>query len=322
MDILLHRSKNGIVSSQSDYKNIVPTVDTIKDCPNCGSYNITIEDQNYICTDCLYLIDICYFDDHSMSYKNKENELFPNIKSLVSISGSGSANNRLRNNFTYVSIPPEEKSINDVYKNVITKYQRHLDIINKYDTKCVSKDLIIEALLIYKKIVEIKGSRRHPLKSGIIAVCFYYVCKEKYIILTKKELATIFEIKQFYIAKAHKIINDMSSDNQDLSNMLNTTPITIYDILEKIQYKFETITQEDIENLRIILKRIENSKMIMNNTPIPVVSGILFNYVQVYNIKGITMKSIIEKLSVSDSSIERYATFFKFAVYKNIPIQK
>jgi len=317
MDILIHRSINGIVSSQNDHKNINTNIDVSKECPNCGSYKLTVENQNFICTDCLYIIKVNYTEEN-MSYKNKENELFPNINSLVSIPGT--SNNKLRNNFTYVSIPAKEKSMSSVYKNVIAKHEKHSDIINQYDVKGISKDLIIEALLIYKKIIEIAGSRRNLLKSGIIAMCLYYVYKEKYIILTKKELATIFEIDQSYISKANKIINDLSADNQDLASMINTTPVTVYDILDKIQYKFQCITQEDIDNLRIILKRIENSKMIKNNTPIPVVSGILYNYAVLNNIKEITVRSIIDKLSVSDSSIERYATFFKFAVYKNTPL--
>lgn len=321
MDIIRNRIKNGESVTKSEHKGefIQESFDIPTRCPECNQSEITIEDNNVICTKCLCVIRSNMTTDSIMSelsYKSKEEELIPNIKSLVGINGYGVRANQLRNTFKYVGVPPDEKSIYKIYNEVLKKYNAHKDIINRHDRNNISKDMIVDTLSLYKIIVKLSKKRRNPLKSGIIAMCMYYIYKEKYIILTKKELSNIFEVPISSISGGNKVINYLCNSHPELRRRLNRIPVSIFDIVDKIKFKFESISNVDVKNINNILFSIKDLSVVKNNTAIPVVSGILKNYANVYKKKKITMNRIIKELSVSDSSVDRYSDYFQFAVYK------
>lgn len=290
-----------------------------KICTNCYNTNIVKYGQDYVCRDCLYTIDT---DEYEMtSDVDITMDYMPSVKSRVSICGHSELAKRVGTILKYITVQHHEKTLYNLKKEITAKIGRHLNIVNRNNTKCIPTELINNTIKLYANIINIsKKIYRDPLKMGIIAMCFYYISKDNYVIHARKALANIFEIKQTYITDGNNNINRLCRENSEIGALINRDPITLYDMIDKIAHSFSTLTTKDINNLKKILKRVINSQHAIANTPQAVMSGIFYNYIKYNNINTISKKDIVKKLDISISSIGKYSKLFKYAMY-NYEIQ-
>lgn len=281
-------------------------------CEHCGNHKLYKKDKYTLCKSCLSIVSVEKTEENK---KEEEiiNKLLPNYRTRTVIS---SGSNRIKKVYTYVSISSEERSINKIYNDILEKYTKNISIANGHDVKKAEKDLIIMTIMLYKKIIKFGGTiHRDPLKTGIIAICFQYIAKDNYIIWTNKEISKIFNVEMKHITKGVRIINKLAKIEPEFRKHINRNPITLSDMVEKINFRFPLITYDDLNRLKKIVNRIKETRTALTNTPRPIISGILYNYVKLYNIP-ISKKEIIEGLSVSDSSITKYSKKFKYVIYK------
>jgi hypothetical protein len=258
-------------------------------CDNCSSTVFTINGIYLVCDTCSSVIR-----EYKNNDINREIELLPNTKTRTSVCGNGKLSRDMQRMYTYMWIPTDERSINNVYKEIYDKISGHLDIINRHNTqKKTIKGLALKIATLYKQVLKYGKVRRNPLKTGILAICFHYVSKENY-----------------------NIINKTCRINKEFRKLVNRVPITLLDMIEKIDYKFASIKRKDILRLKRIIRRIQDLPIVINNTPRPVISGILLNYSIFYGMTDTINVTTIEKsLSVSTSSINKYSNRLSHVIY-------
>lgn len=281
-------------------------------CEQCGSTDVILNTIYITCTRCSYVLKKYKTNDI-----NTEVSLLPNMKTRTSVCGNGKQARDMQRLYTYMWIPTDERSIHNVYKEIYNVVSKHLNLINRHDTqKRTANTLSMKTAILYRELIRCDKVHRNPLKKGILAKCFYYKSKENYIILTKKELAKIFEIDVKYVTKGNNIINKTCRANKEFRKLVNRSPITLIDMISKIDHKFPTITEIDIERLKRITKRIKDLSISLNNTPRPIISGLLLNYAIYYGMTDTINSSTIEdKLSVSSSSINKYSSMLSHVIY-------
>ena len=319
MDYLLNEFSEVSITRGEKKKGLIKESSDIIRCPYCNCTETKKDTRHIICKGCLSIIK-SYENIESTKDADYELDIIPNMKTRTTVYGNTKFGRTMQRVYTYISVPTKERSTNNIYKEILGKYCRHLDRAARHDSKNkISKDLIARTVKLYNKVVENSKIHRNPLKTGIISICFHYVAKENYIIWTKKELSEIFEVDIKHITKGNNIINKICRINHEFRGLINRSPITLIDMIEKINHKFPSITREDIIRLKNIVNRIKMSPKVINNTPTPIISGILLNYVKLYGIKHISIQDIQNKLSVSPSSINKYSNYFSYAVYNIDP---
>ena len=94
--------------------------------------------------------------------------------------------------------------------------------------------------------------------------------------------------------------------------------------LDDLKKTFSDISSANKVNetqLQGLQKRLDSINKVKINTPAPIIAGILYCYVNKFNIKSIDKSTIKEKLSVSESSLRNYASYFSYAIYDMTKIQ-
>lgn len=315
---LLERIKQAQIGTEiSINETIISGIDMtqkkeeLKECPQCGSIYLIKANGLTICDDCATVLEEDVTSSDIRDNESKPfNELFPNIKNrIITMRKSTKSSHSLT---VWNSIPYQEKALHSTYLDALKKYTEYCK--KKSFSTDNAPDIICKTLILYKEISK-EQSRRNPIKMGIIAICFNYISKEKYVIWTKKELAEIFQVDVKYITRGNNLINKFCKDNKDFCKMINRSPITLNDMLDKIRFKFkDKLSEEDFINLKKIIKRVEELPVTLNNTPRPIMSGIFANYIKVFGVQGISIEDIIRELPASPSSISKYINLYAHVV--------
>lgn len=286
-------------------------------CDICGSNEFIENNGSILCSSCLTTKKkIQYKSSITESETSTTNTLFINGKLSIGVYGKAC---QLQNQFKYISVPYEEKSIRKTYEEIVKLVKAYIELHKlNYQTSQI-EDLVADSITLYKEVVLCDKKRRNRKKKGLIAVCFYYRAKEQYMNWSEKELAEIFDIDIKYITSSFNIVNIACSENPKLLKKINDSPIRPIDILDKIELKFPELTNDDIDLLRLYINRISNLPLCLYNTPGPVVSGVLYAYCKLKN-KPINIKTISTRLSVSDSSVRQYYEKFSKNIYEIKPI--
>lgn len=279
--------------------------DNSKDvCDNCGSSIFIKEKNKIICDECSAVHTIDKVNDKMYEKEhNPKNDLYHNTNSQLQVSGR--MNYVLRNLYTHRNIPHKEKMNKRIYEWLKSKCRNH-----------VTDDILLNTIKIFRLINRYHKTNRGKLKDGVIARCFYFASKERYIVWSKKELSEIFSINTRYISEGKKIIDTACRDCYELRKHINMEPITIYDIICDMSRKFPSLTEEDMIRLKGYANRIKDHEQVIKNTPRAVASGVLSLYANVYNKKSITQSLIIKKMAISSSSINQYSKKFEWLIYR------
>jgi transcription initiation factor TFIIB len=288
-------------------------------CSECNSIKIVELEGKYVCMDCGIsngiVIDFkqewrFYGSDDN---KNNDpsrcgmptNELLPN-SSIGSVIGFGSnesyVQRRIRNMQYWNAIPYKESSLLEAFNNITTMCQ------NAGLSHCI----IEEAKYMYKKVSELKSSRRTK-KEAMKAASVYVACKIKNVPRNTKEIAKIFNIKDIKIMnKAVKRFNEIwnsINDKEKLnSNIIEDKESETNDLVQNsLKYLHRHCSKLDINDniynmCYKLLEYIENTKILNIHNPSSRIATCLYYIVQKYKL-DVNIYNIEKECNVSNVTI-------------------
>lgn len=312
-------------------------------CAECNSTKIVEKDGKYVCTNCGIsngmVIDFKQEWRFYGSEDNKgsdpsrcgmpTNELLPN-SSIGSVIGFGSnesyVQKRIRNMQYWNAIPYKESSLLEAFNSITTMCQ------NAGLSTCI----IEEAKYMYKKVSELKSSRRTK-KEAMKAASVYTACKLKNVPRTSKEIAKIFNIKDIKVMnKAVKrfneiwnSINDKEKEESGLQPEENKEDDNTADIQNSLKYLHRYCSKLDINDTiyRLcykLLEYVETNKILEIHNPSSRIATCLYYISQKYNldvsesniikecgVSGVTITKCYNKLIKIEKDITTYLTNFE-----------
>jgi transcription initiation factor TFIIB len=193
------------------------------------------------------------------------------------------------------SMPYKEKSWHDEFEK----------IKNMSNIHGIPKIIVDDALIYHKKISEQKTFRGLN-RDGIIAASIYIACRINNYPRTAKEIATIFNLDDGSATKGCKnaisIVNQLEKnvDNNDKTHFNETLPL---DFIER--YCSRLSINKELTNLcKFVACKVNRDKLIPENTPHAVASGIIYFITQICN-NNISKTQIYEISNISEVTINK-----------------
>lgn len=191
------------------------------ECEFCGSIHALLDGGNYICQDCDAIV--CRFIDTTAEWRYfggddargadptrcglPVNELLPD-SSLGSIIGFGGRETHIirimRKYHMWNSMSYKERTLYNVFDTLT---------VNAMNSG-ISKSILDEAKMLYKKLSETKLSRGES-RSGLIASSIYMSCKTNKVPRSAKEIAKIFNLKVTTMTKGCKRFQELMKMNME-----------------------------------------------------------------------------------------------------------
>ena len=216
---------------------------------------------------------------------------------------------KIRRYTDWQAMPYKEKS----------RYDEFQLISNISQNSGIPKIIIDEAMRLHKKISETK-TYRGLNRDGIIAASIYISCRINNYPRTAKEIADIFNLDNASATKGCKnaltIINEIEHNNnlnEDITSLSQTTPSSF---IERFCSKLN-INNELTNLCKFVAFKIEQLKLIPENTPHSIAGGIIYFISQVCNL-NITKSSINNVSKISEVTINK--CYKKLENYKSILI--
>ena len=183
----------------------------------------------------------------------------------------------------------------------------------------IPKIIIDDAMRLHKRLSEAK-SFRGLNRDGIIAATIYVAARINNYPRTAKEIADIFNLDNASATKGCKnaltIINEIEHNNnlnEDITSLSQTTPSSF---IERFCSKLN-INNELTNLCKFVAFKIEQLKLIPENTPHSIAGGIIYFISQVCNL-NITKSSINNVSKISEVTINK--CYKKLENYKSILI--
>ena len=223
------------------------------------------------------------------------NTLLPesSVGSTVSFSSNSNGMYQIRRMQQWSGMPYKERSIYKVFleiQNVCTRHNIPGKIVN-------------EAKSIYKIVSSTKISRGTN-RSGIIASCVYFACKECDVPRSSKEIADMFGITSNVMTKGVKkcqeIIHMDKKNKNRISKTKSTKPV---DFISRFCNKLN-ITDSDTEKILSICRITVDNYIISENTPPSIASGCIYYFIKKTEM-GITKKNISDVCKISEVTINK-----------------
>jgi transcription initiation factor TFIIB len=312
--------KSDINDKNSDEEDI-----TLNYCIDCKSDDLVEQYGRYVCRNCGLanekVIDFKQEWRYYGSEDNKSNdpsrcgiptnELLPN-SSIGSVIGFGSKESnmmrRIRNMQYWNTIPYRETSLLESFTNISVLSQ------NAGISSCIIED----AKFMYKKVSELKSSRRTK-KEAMKAASIYLACKNKGVPRTAKEIAKIFNIDNIKIMNKtiksfEEIWNSVKDDNSIENDDENDDKEIQNDDNQETKYKSLQYLHRYCSNLNIndelydicycLINFIEENKILDTHNPLSRIAATLYYIMDKYKI-DINKDNIISICDVSDVTINK-----------------
>lgn len=155
-----------------------------------------------------------------------------------------------------------------------------VEVINKSGLKYIENIAAWDAI-IHKSLTNYAAllrpprvSVREPRRTAVISICFYYACKERYILFTISELCFIFGITSKIYTSANNKINRNIKEKVELKSIYNRHPPNIEDSILILNHHYK-LTESQIFEIKRIANRIENITMIAENDAQVIVGAIV-----------------------------------------------
>tara|TARA_B110000971_G_C20036452_1_gene514516 strand:+ start:67 stop:1047 length:981 start_codon:yes stop_codon:yes gene_type:complete len=223
------------------------------------------------------------------------NTLLPesSVGSSVSFSSNSNGMYQIRKMQQWSGMPYKERSV----------YKVFLEIQNVCNRHNIPGKIINEAKSIYKIISTTKISRGTN-RSGIIASCVYFACKECDVPRSSKEIADMFGISSNIMTKGVKKCQEIIHMNKKNKNRISKTKSTKPgDFINRFCNKLN-IPEKDTEKILKICKITVENYIISENTPPSIASGCIYYFIKKSN-KTITKKDISEVCKISEVTINK-----------------
>ena len=193
----------------------------------------------------------------------------------------------------WTSMTYKERSLYKVF-NQIT------DICNKNNLPQI---IINESKSLYKIISDIKISRGNN-RTGIIAACIYFACKNCNVSRSTKEISELFNIKVSILTKGCKNFqNILNMSNYENKNRIKVNTIIPENFIERFCNRL-SLKNEDIINIKNLEQKIYSLNIINDIRPDSFASGCILLYSN-YNKLNITKKQISDISKISEVTINK-----------------
>lgn len=290
-------------------------------CDNCESDKLSKSDGKIFCEMCMTVqektdINLSSYDEDALF--NAKNILFrkyratPSIFIRTKIPKSFS----VIRTFDWSKISHQERKIQNVYQELQEILSK--TTINNIDLR--EEHIVIEVTQ-YFQMINSYINFRHPITTGIYAICLYYVMKNRRIILTDPELISIFSINKKILSTSNRKVNNVLLRQTRLQKKFNISPLQPSSFIETIHHKFPQLGPY-IELIERTLLRLDGHNISIRNVPKSVVSGVVYNYIcHASREEGLVIdsneqkKDIIKKLDVSNSIIDIYQQKTQYYIY-------
>ena len=178
--------------------------------------------------------------------------------------------------------------------------------ITVHANNCNIPKIIIDSAIRYHKQISQEKTFRGLNREGIIAASIYISCSVNKHPRTAKEIAQIFNLDNTSATKGCKnamsIINSIESnhENNDKTMLTHATPTIFID-----RFCSNLNINDELTRLcKFIAKKVEQKKLIPENTPPSIAVGIIYFVCQKCNL-NITKKSIYNVTQVSEVTINK-----------------
>lgn len=255
--ILEKKNKNRELKHEKVYNDITDALIDIN-CRECNSLHIKEIDGYYTCLDCgLRNDNVIDFGQEWRYYGNDDNkgndparcdiptnELLPKA-SMGSFVGYGSketaTTKRIRNMNQWYAMPYKELTLLETFNNITVMAQ------NSGINQCI----IEEAKYMYKKVSEMKSSRRTK-KEGMKAGSIALACKLKGVPRNCIEIAKICHLKNNKVLRKsiktfEEIWNIIQSNEKDITNQTISNNLELNHNLDKQYIKDDDINDSDLD---------------------------------------------------------------------------
>jgi len=319
---------NSIYIDDNDDDDIIPTKKGLF-CENCNSDNI-VEDTSHgivVCKGCGQVVSNMldlnaewtqYNDDNKKDMNRCShpiNQLLP--QSSIATTIAGSCSSRIKTLHGWSAMPYKERSLNEVFKIIITKCHEGKIL------KCIEDD----AKIMYKNISDCKhlyGKNkdksiiiRGKNRISVIAACILFACRKKNKTRSPKEIAELFNLKYTEITKGCKIFQKLAKlKNMDLDLKFTKPEDFITRFCEELKINNEYAVQAiQISN------NVQKLQIASVHTPLSLATGSIFVMIQL-NKLNIQKKTIADKFNVSQVTIakafKKLEPFIKILINDNI----
>jgi len=294
-----------------DFEKYFDTLDEIDNNERDDKYICCKEENNYIKHDGMTTCKICnsiisnisdspewrYYGSNDSKSSDPTrcgmptNILLPesSIGSTINYKVNSKTMNQIRRYNNFQGMPYKERSKYKVFNKITEKCNNHN----------INVKIINEAKSLYSNISEIKISRGSN-RSGIIAACVYFSCKECNVPRSSKEIAEIFDINITIMTKGCKSFHEIMNLNKQNKNRIHNKSIHPKDFIERFSDKLN-INLNDIMNIcEICLKH----NIISQNTPQSIAAGCIYYYIKKKNL-DFSKKDLSDICKISEVTINK-----------------
>ena len=285
-------------------------------CSFCDSSNVILEEGNYSCQACGAFV--CRFidttaewryygcDDSKSADPNRcglpMSELLPcsSLGSMIGFTNRETHHIRIMRKYhMWNSMSYKERSLYNIFDTLT------VSAVNNG----ISKSIIEEAKMLYKKISEMKISRGEN-RSGLIASSIYMSCKNNKVPRSAKEIAKIFNLKVTTMTRGCKKFQEIMKVNVDTTNAVDF----IHRFCSKlnIDKTFREICKE-------VVHKAEDLGIVSENTPPSVAAGSIYlcNVLMGWNF---TKKDMSEACEISQVTITKcYKKLYMYRMFLFTP---
>ena len=266
---------------------------------SCGSTEIVIEDSMQMCALCSSIIgkvidntaEWRYYGSDSKSDDPSRcglptNSLLPksSLGSMIGGNKFGSSYDirLIRKYQMWNAMPYNERTLWNVFDK----------LTNVSLSNGIPQKIIDDAKVLYKRASEKKISRGDN-KEGLIASCIYHACLMNNLPRSSKEIAKMFDIDPV-------ILNKGNSRFQTLLqiNVISSSPL---DFISRY-CSILNMKMEDIEKCKKLVKFLEESEIMSDNSPTSSCASILYYYSEKKKL-GYNKKQFAEVCNVSEVTV-------------------
>jgi len=225
------------------------------------------------------------------------NTLLPESSVGSTISYNNNSNtktmNQIRRFQRWNGMPYKERSLYKVFLNI-----QEICIKNN-----IPNIIINEAKSLYT-IISVTKISRGSNRSGIIAACVYFACKECNVPRSQKEIAIMFDIPSTVMTKGVKKCQEIIHMNKKNKQRLNKpSSIKPDDFIERFCNKLN-ITDINMKKINQICKIAIKNNLICENTPPSIAAGCIFYYIKEMKF-DISKKDISNICNISEVTINK-----------------
>lgn len=286
-------------------------------CKTCNRADtIVLDDGNYTCKLCGDLVSRFIdagaewryygYDDSKGSDPTRcglpMNELLPDssLGSVIGYKNNESYDIKMMRKYhMWNSMSYKERSLYNVFDTLTVNAVNH----------GISKSIIEEAKLLYKKISEMKISRGEN-RNGLIASSIYMSCKRNKAPRSAKEIAKVFNLKTTTMTKGCKKFQEIMKMSMD-----STSP---EDFISRFCSKLDMSIEKRDLCKKIVIKS-HDLGIVSENTPPSIAAGAIYLCNIVYS-WGITKKELSDSCDISQVTISK--CYKKLDSYKMILLPK